>query len=336
MGKFLKLGVSIGDPNGIGLEIIIKAFSHQKILNEFIAIVYSNVEIIEFHLAHLKLDLEINVIKSISESLKGKLNVFEISSSNFKVDFGKSNIQSGDIAFRSLSTATKHIIENKIDCLVTAPIDKNTIQSKNFEFNGHTEYLTKISNKNNSLMLMVHQNLKLGVVTNHLSIAQVAEAISEELILTKIAILEKSLKNDFNIKNPKIALLGLNPHSGDGGIIGTEEITIIKPAIKLANEKNFRVFGPFPADGFFASEKHKEFDAVLGMYHDQGLIPFKMLSKNQGVNFTAGLPIIRTSPDHGTASDIAGKNKASFKSFMNALYLSKDIYNNRKRKYKDV
>ena len=331
MGKFLKLGISIGDPNGIGLEIIIKAFSHQKTLNEFIAIVYSNVEIIEFHLAHLKLDLEINVIKSISESLKGKLNVFEISSSNFKVDFGKSNIQSGDIAFRSLSTATKHIIENKIDCLVTAPIDKNTIQSKNFEFNGHTEYLTKISNKNNSLMLMVHQNLKVGVVTNHLSIAQVAEAISEELILTKIAILEKSLKNDFNIKNPKIALLGLNPHAGDGGIIGIEEITIIKPAIKIANEKNFRVFGPFPADGFFASEKHKEFDAVLGMYHDQGLIPFKMLSKNQGVNFTAGLPIIRTSPDHGTASDIAGKNKASFKSFMNALYLSKDIYNNRKR-----
>ena len=331
MGKFLKLGVSIGDPNGIGLEIIIKAFSHQKILNEFIAIVYSNVEIIEFHLAHLKLDLEINVIKSISESLKGKLNVFEISSSNFKVDFGKSNIQSGNIAFRSLSIATKHIIENKIDCLVTAPIDKNTIQSKNFEFNGHTEYLTKISNKNNSLMLMVHQNLKIGVVTNHLSIAQVAEAISEELILTKIAILEKSLKNDFNIKNPKIALLGLNPHAGDGGIIGIEEITIIKPAIKIANEKNFRVFGPFPADGFFASEKHKEFDAVLAMYHDQGLIPFKMLSKNQGVNFTAGLPIIRTSPDHGTASDIAGKNKASFKSFMNALYLSKDIYNNRKR-----
>ena len=331
MGKFLKLGVSIGDPNGIGLEIIIKAFSHQKTLNEFIAIVYSNVEIIEFHLAHLKLDLEINVIKSISESLKGKLNVFEISSSNFKVDFGKSNIQSGDIAFRSLSTATKHIIENKIDCLVTAPIDKNTIQSKNFEFNGHTEYLTKISNKNNSLMLMVHQNLKVGVVTNHLSISQVAEAISIELILTKIAILEKSLKNDFNIKNPKIALLGLNPHAGDGGIIGIEEITIIKPAIKIANEKNFRVFGPFPADGFFASEKHKEFDAVLGMYHDQGLIPFKMLSKNQGVNFTAGLPIIRTSPDHGTASDIAGKNKASFKSFMNALYLSKDIYNNRKR-----
>ena len=336
MGNFLKLGVSIGDPNGIGLEIILKAFSHQNTLSDFIPIVYSNLEIIEFHLGHLKLDLEINVIKSISESLKGKLNVFEISSYNFKVDFGKSNIQSGDIAFRSLSTATKHIIENKIDCLVTAPIDKNTIQSKNFEFNGHTEYLTKISNKNNSLMLMVHQNLKVGVVTNHLSIAQVAEAISEELILTKIAILEKSLKNDFNIKNPKIALLGLNPHAGDGGIIGTEEITIIKPAIKIANEKNFRVFGPFSADGFFASEKHKEFDAVLGMYHDQGLIPFKMLSKNQGVNFTAGLPIIRTSPDHGTASDIAGKNKASFKSFMNALYLSKDIYNNRKRKYKDV
>jgi len=331
MGNFLKLGVSIGDPNGIGLEIILKAFSHQKTLSDFIPTVYSNVEIIEFHLANLKLDLEINVIKSISESLKGKLNVFEISSSNFKVDFGKSNIQSGDIAFRSLSTATKHIIENKIDCLVTAPIDKNTIQSKNFEFNGHTEYLTKISNKNNSLMLMVHQNLKVGVVTNHLSIDKIAGAISEELILNKIAILENSLKNDFNIKNPKIALLGLNPHSGDGGLIGVEEITIIKPAIESAKLKKYNVFGPFPADGFFASEKHKEFDAVLGMYHDQGLIPFKMLSKNQGVNFTAGLPIIRTSPDHGTASDIAGKNKASFNSFKNALYLAKDIYNNRNR-----
>jgi 4-hydroxythreonine-4-phosphate dehydrogenase len=331
MGNFLKLGVSIGDPNGIGLEIILKAFSHQKTLSDFIPTVYSNVEIIEFHLANLKLDLEINVIKSISESLKGKLNVFEISSSNFKVDFGKSNIQSGDIAFRSLSTATKHIIENKIDCLVTAPIDKNTIQSKNFEFNGHTEYLTKISNKNNSLMLMVHQNLKVGVVTNHLSIDKIAGAISEELILNKIAILEDSLKNDFNIKNPKMALLGLNPHSGDGGLIGVEEITIIKPAIESAKLKKYNVFGPFPADGFFASEKHKEFDAVLGMYHDQGLIPFKMLSKNQGVNFTAGLPIIRTSPDHGTASDIAGKNKASFNSFKNALYLAKNIYNNRNR-----
>jgi 4-hydroxythreonine-4-phosphate dehydrogenase len=318
-------------PSGIGLEIILKAFSHQKTLSDFIPTVYSNVEIIEFHLANLKLDLEINVIKSISESLKGKLNVFEISSSNFKVDFGKSNIQSGDIAFRSLSTATKHIIENKIDCLVTAPIDKNTIQSKNFEFNGHTEYLTKISNKNNSLMLMVHQNLKVGVVTNHLSIDKIAGAISEELILNKIAILEDSLKNDFNIKNPKMALLGLNPHSGDGGLIGVEEITIIKPAIESAKLKKYNVFGPFPADGFFASEKHKEFDAVLGMYHDQGLIPFKMLSKNQGVNFTAGLPIIRTSPDHGTASDIAGKNKASFNSFKNALYLAKNIYNNRNR-----
>ena len=178
---------------------------------------------------------------------------------------------------------------------------------------------------------MVHQNLKVGVVTNHLSIDKIAGAISEELILNKIAILEDSLKNDFNIKNPKMALLGLNPHSGDGGLIGVEEITIIKPAIESAKLKKYNVFGPFPADGFFASEKHKEFDAVLGMYHDQGLIPFKMLSKNQGVNFTAGLPIIRTSPDHGTASDIAGKNKASFNSFKNALYLAKNIYNNRNR-----
>ena len=215
--------------------------------------------------------------------------------------------ESGQVAFQSLSTASEHAVKNFIDGIVTAPIDKNTIQGDNFYFNGHTEYLTSITSKNQSLMLMAHDKLKIGIVTNHLSIDQVSKAITVRTILNKINLMVQSLKRDFKIKNPKIGLLGLNPHSGDGGLIGRQEIKTVQPAIDQAIKKGFNVIGPFSADGFFASGNYKEYDGILGMYHDQGLIPFKILSKNQGVNFTAGLPIIRTSPDHGTAYDIAGK-----------------------------
>ena len=222
-------------------------------------------------------------------------------------------------------------MKNFIDGIVTAPIDKNTIQGDNFYFNGHTEYLTSITNKNQSLMLMAHDKLKIGIVTNHLSIDQVSKAITVGTILNKINLMVQSLKRDFKIKNPKIGLLGLNPHSGDGGLIGRQEIKTVQPAIDQAIKKGFNVIGPFSADGFFASGNYKEYDGILGMYHDQGLIPFKILSKNQGVNFTAGLPIIRTSPDHGTAYDIAGKNKASCISFQNAILLAKEIHINRSK-----
>ena len=329
MQNFIKLGISIGDPNGIGPEIILKALSEEDSLSGIIPIIYSELDIIEFYLNHLSIKADVNIIDDPMKAKYGRLNIFQLSNSNFKVDFGQQKKESGQVAFQSLSTASEHALKKLIDGIVTAPIDKNTIQGDNFDFNGHTEYLTSITNKNESLMLMAHGKLKVGIVTNHLSIDQVSNAITVGAILNKISLMDQSLKRDFKIKNPKIGLLGLNPHSGDGGLIGQQEVKIVQPAIDQAIEKGFNVLGPFPADGFFASGNYKEYDGILGMYHDQGLIPFKILSKNQGVNFTAGLPIIRTSPDHGTAYDIAGKNKASFISFQNAILMAKQIYLNR-------
>jgi 4-hydroxythreonine-4-phosphate dehydrogenase len=286
-------------------------------------------EIIEFYLNHLSIKANVNIIDNPMKAKYGFLNIFQLSNSNFKIDFGQQKKESGQVAFQSLSTASEHAVKNLIDGIVTAPIDKNTIQGDNFDFNGHTEYLSSITNKPQSLMLMAHGKLKVGIVTNHLSIDQVSKSITVRAILNKISLINQSLKRDFKIKNPKIGLLGLNPHSGDGGLIGQQEVKTIQPAIDQAAGKGFNVLGPFPADGFFASGNYKKYDGILGMYHDQGLIPFKILSNNQGVNFTAGLPIIRTSPDHGTAFDIAGKNKASFISFKNAMLLAKQIYLNR-------
>jgi len=331
MQNFIKLGISLGDPNGIGPEIILKALSEEDSLNGIIPIVYSELNIIEFYLNHLSIKADVNIIDDPMKAKYGSLNIFQLSNSNFKIDFGQPKKLSGQVGFQSLSMASEHAVKNLIDGIVTAPIDKNTIQGDNFNFNGHTEYLTSITNKNQSLMLMAHGKLKVGIVTNHLSIDQVSKAITVSAILNKISLMDQSLKRDFQIKNPKIGLLGLNPHSGDGGLIGQEEVNIVQPAIYQATEKGFHVLGPFPADGFFASGNYKEYDGILGMYHDQGLIPFKILSKNQGVNFTAGLPIIRTSPDHGTAYDIAGKNKASFISFKNAIVLAKQIFLNRSK-----
>lgn len=329
MQNFIKLGITLGDPNGIGPEIILKTLLEENSLNDIIPIIYSEVEIIEFYLTHLKIKLEINIIDDPLKAVPGVVNVFGLSKSNFKIDFGQPKKVSGQVAFQSLSKASDHALKNLIDVIVTAPIDKNTIQGDNFNFNGHTEYFTSITNNNHSLMLMAHGKLKVGIVTNHLSIDQVSKAITVDAILNKIKLMDQSLKSDFQIKNPKIGLLGLNPHSGDGGLIGQQEVQIIKPAIHQAIEKGFNVIGPFPADGFFASGNYKEYDGILAMYHDQGLIPFKILSKNQGVNFTSGLPIIRTSPDHGTAYNLAGKNKASFISFKNAMLLAKQIYRKR-------
>ena len=331
MQNLIKLGISIGDPNGIGPEIILKTLTEEDDSNGIIPIIYSDLDIIDFYLNHLSIKADVNVIDDPMKAKKGILNIFQLSNSNFKIDFGKPKKESGQVAFQSLSTASEHAVKNYIEGIVTAPIDKNTIQGDNFDFNGHTEYFTSITNNIQSLMLMAHDKLKVGIVTNHLSIDQVSKAITVGTILNKISFMDQSLKRDFQIKNPKIGLLGLNPHSGDGGLIGQQEVKIIQPAIDQAIEKGFNVLGPFPADGFFASGNYKEYDGILGMYHDQGLIPFKILSKNQGVNFTAGLPIIRTSPDHGTAYEIAGKNKASFISFQNAILLAKQIYLNRSK-----
>jgi 4-hydroxythreonine-4-phosphate dehydrogenase len=330
MKTYIKIGITLGDPNGIGPEIILKTFSDLQNINDSIIVIYSPFEIIDYYLKFLDIKMDYNILKSAEEAKIGGVNLLPIDNGIFKVSMGVSNKASGAIAFQSLSAASKDLIQNKIDCIVTAPIDKNTIQNKDFNFNGHTEYFTNLSKESNSLMLMVKDKLKVGIVTNHVPLNEVSKFLTTDQIFEKIELMHQTLVRDFNVPNPKIALLGLNPHSGDNGLIGKEEIEIIIPTIKKALKNNFNVSGPFPADGFFASSSHKSFDGILGMYHDQGLIPFKILSQNEGVNFTAGLSFIRTSPDHGTAYDIVGKNKANFSSFKTAVKTAKEIYVNRK------
>jgi 4-hydroxythreonine-4-phosphate dehydrogenase len=330
MKTYIKIGITLGDPNGIGPEIILKTFSDLQNINDSIIVIYSPFEIIDYYLKFLDIKMDYNILKSAEEAKIGGVNLLPIDNGIFKVSMGVSNKASGAIAFQSLSAASKDLIQNKIDCIVTAPIDKNTIQNKGFNFNGHTEYFTNLSKESNSLMLMVKDKLKVGIVTNHVPVNEVSKFLTTDQIFEKIELMHQTLVRDFNVPNPKIALLGLNPHSGDNGLIGKEEIEIIIPTIKKALKNNFNVSGPFPADGFFASSSHKSFDGILGMYHDQGLIPFKILSQNEGVNFTAGLSFIRTSPDHGTAYDIVGKNKANFSSFKTAVKTAKEIYVNRK------
>ena len=330
MKTFIKVGVTLGDPNGIGPEIILRTFSDSHLVNDSIIVIYSPVQIIDYYINILDLSLSYNILNSSSHAKIGKANLFPIEYSNFHVSMGISNKASGEIAYKSLSAASKDMMQNKIDCIVTAPIDKKTIQNQHFNFNGHTEYFTNLNKEKNSLMLMVNNKLKVGIVTNHISVNEVSTSLTTSQIFNKIELMHHSLVKDFNVKNPKIALLGLNPHSGDMGLIGKEEIEIISPTIKKANQNSYNVFGPFSADGFFASGNYQSYDGILGMYHDQGLIPFKILSQNEGVNFTAGLSFIRTSPDHGTAYDIVGKNKANCNSFKNAIKTAKEIYLNRK------
>ena len=330
MAKIISVGITLGDPNGIGPEIIVKSLSRKSILNTIKPILYCPKDILLYYIEKFKIDLSLNVITSPEQAINKALNLIDIKGNNFKLRPGKISNEAGDIAFKSLKAASDDLFNIKTDVIVTAPINKDNIQNTDFNFMGHTEYFTFRCNLDESLMLMVHNNLKIGLVTNHLPLNDVSKNISNELIIKKLNLLNLVLNKDFNIKNPKLALLGLNPHSGDNGLIGLEEKEIIIPAIKKALNKNINVSGPFPADGFFANNNHKNYDAVLAMYHDQGLIPFKVLSKNEGVNFTAGLPIIRTSPDHGTGYDIAGKGIANSTSFENAIIMAKDIFDSRK------
>ena len=330
MDKIVSVGITVGDPNGIGPEIIVKSLCKKSILDEIKPIIYCPKDIMLYYIEKFNLNLSLNVITSPEKAINKTLNLIDINGNNFKLCPGKISNEAGDIAFKSLKAASDDLFNIKTDVIVTAPINKDNIQNTDFNFMGHTEYFTFRCNLDESLMLMVHNNLKIGLVTNHLPLNDVSKNISNELIIKKLNLLNLVLNKDFNIKNPKLALLGLNPHSGDNGLIGLEEKEIIIPAIKKALNKNINVSGPFPADGFFANNNHKNYDAVLAMYHDQGLIPFKVLSKNEGVNFTAGLPIIRTSPDHGTGYDIAGKGIANSTSFENAIIMAKDIFDSRK------
>ncbi|MFY7670385.1 4-hydroxythreonine-4-phosphate dehydrogenase PdxA [Tenacibaculum sp. MEBiC06402] len=323
------VGISLGDANGIGIEIILKTFQDKRMFDFCTPVLFGSNKVISFHKKALNLNNSIHGIHSLDKIVHGKLNLINISKEEYKIDIGKATQDGGKFALKSLTTATEALKNNEIDVLVTAPINKDNIQSKEFDFPGHTEYLEE-NLEGKSLMILMTEDLRIGLITGHIPVSNIAETITPELITEKVNIMEQSLKQDFNISKPKIAVLGLNPHCGDKGVIGKEDDEIIRPTVQKIKETGKLIFGPYAADGFFGSKTYKQFDGVLAMYHDQGLAPFKALSFGNGVNFTAGLNKIRTSPDHGTGFDIAGKNKANITSFEEALFTSLKIFRNRK------
>lgn len=336
MSEKIKVGISVGDLNGIGLEVIIKSLHNNLVMDCFTPIVYGNTKNASFHRKAIHInDFSFNVIQEPSQASNKKPNMINVWQEDVKIVLGADNEIGGKYAFLSLERAVEDLTQGKIDVLVTAPINKHNIQQEGFSFPGHTEYLQSKVNAEDVLMFMISDELRVGTVTGHVPLKEVSEMLSEDVILKKIRLMNESLKYDFWLQKPKIAVLGLNPHAGDNGLIGTEDMTIIQPAIEKANAEDILAFGPYPADGFFASDSFKKFDAVLAMYHDQGLIPFKYIADRRGVNYTAGLPIVRTSPDHGTGFSIAGKNVASSESFLEAMFLAVRIFKNR-REYEQL
>ena len=327
------IGISQGDINGIGLEVIIKTFLEPAILEICTPVLFSSGKTLSYYRKAIQADnFNYNSISNLDSIAPYKFNLYNCYSEEVNIEPGKSTVSAGKYAILSLQTACAALEKNKIEALVTAPVNKHNTYSDAFPYAGHTMYLDEKFGKGNSLMLLVADKFKVALVTAHIPVAEVAANISADNIVKKLSILEKSLRQDFGLDKPKIAVLGLNPHAGDGGTIGKEENEIIIPAIKKAQqESKALIYGPYPADGLFGSMAFNKFDAVLAMYHDQGLIPFKYSAFDTGVNYTAGLPVIRTSPDHGTAYDIAGKNKASEASFRNAIYLACDLVKARKQ-----
>ena len=328
------VGISIGDLNGIGSEVVLKTFEDSRMLEFCTPVIFANVKIISFVKKTFESTSAIHGIDTLDQIVVGKINVLNVWRENVEVNFGVNDDAIGKYAIKSFVTATKALKEGKIDVLVTAPINKYNIQSDDFKFPGHTDYLNQ-ELEGDALMFMVQDNLRVGLITDHIPVNEVASHLTENLIQKKIETIKKSLIQDFSINKPKIAVLGLNPHAGDGGVIGKEDENIIKPVIKKLFEKGTMVFGPYPADGFFGNGQYEKFDAVIATYHDQGLIPFKTLSFGNGVNYTAGLNKIRTSPDHGTAYDIAGKGIANHNSFKEAVFLAIDIFNSRNQ-YEEI
>jgi 4-hydroxythreonine-4-phosphate dehydrogenase len=327
----IRVGITSGDPNGVGIETIIQVFSDSRVSEGITPVIYANPEIIK----HYKKvtgteEFAYNSVGSASEALAKKVNLVNVWKEKFNLQPGKPDKEAGAFALKSLETAVADLAANKIDVLVTAPIDKDTIQAANFNFPGHTEYLASVAGTDQVLMFLVSDVLKIGIVTGHVPLKDVAAGITKDKILAKLKLMRESLIRDFAISTPRIAVLGLNPHAGDNGLIGAEERDIILPAVREATEQGMYVFGPYGADGFFGSGTWRQFDAVLAMYHDQGLAPFKTIAFSDGVNFTAGLPVVRTSPDHGVAYDLAGKGKADPGSLRAAVFMACDIYENRK------
>ena len=327
----IRVAITQGDTNGVGYEVILKAFEDPAILELCTPIIYGSAKIAAYHKKALDLETNYTIINKAEEARDGKLNLLNCFDDDIKIEFGQPAKEAGDAAFKALDKAMTDFREGLYDVLVTAPINKATIQNQGFHFPGHTEYIeTSMGNGQKALMILMNETLRVALVTTHLAIKDVAKAITKEAIIEKATIFHTALKRDFRISKPRIAVLALNPHAGDEGLLGSEEKDIIKPAIDELAEKGIQAFGPYPADGFFGSGTYYRFDGVLAMYHDQGLAPFKTIALGNGVNYTAGLPIVRTSPDHGTAYDIAGQGKADENSLRQAIYTAIDIFRNRK------
>lgn len=330
--QLTKVGISLGDINGIGIEVILKSLMDNRIFELCTIIMYGSNKTINYHRKALNIsNLTFHRAESAGTANVKMGNIISTWSEEVTMNMGEATAEGGQYALKSLEAATQDLIDGNIDVLVTAPINKDNIQSEEFTFPGHTEYLMAKDEAEDSLMFMVSDVARIGVVTGHIPLKEVAGKLTTEAILKKINLMNKSLMEDFGIIKPKIAVMGLNPHAGDNGLLGDEEEKIIIPAITQAKNRGVLAFGPFPADGFFGAGTFKNFDGILAMYHDQGLIPAKTLSFGGGINFTAGLKMIRTSPDHGTGYDIAGKGLADESSFRNAIYKAIEIHKNRQR-----
>lgn len=326
----IRIGITQGDINGVGYEVILKTFSEPGMLELCTPIIYGSPKVAAYHRKAFDLSTNFTIINSAAEAHHNKLSVVNCTDDEIKVEFTKPTAEAGKAAYEALERATEEYKAGLIDVIVTAPINKNTIQSEGFSFPGHTEYLEeKLGEGNKSLMILMKDDFRVALVTGHIPVADIAKTITKELIMEKLEVFNTSLKKDFSISIPRIAVLALNPHAGDNGLIGKEEEEIIIPAIQEMVEKGVQCFGPYPADGFMGSGNFTHFDGILAMYHDQGLAPFKAIAMDEGVNYTAGLPVIRTSPAHGTAYDIAGQGLASEDSFRQAIYVAIDVFRNR-------
>lgn len=329
----IKLGISIGDLNGIGGELVIKTFEDSRMLEFCTPVIYASVKTLSFFKKHFESSIDFNSIQTAEKAVESKLNVITVWKDDVKINFGEEDLIIGSYAIKSLQAAVKDLKDDQIDVLVTAPINKHNIQSEDFKFPGHTDYLAQ-QLEGDSLMFMVSDNLKVGLLTDHVPVSEVSKQITPESIENKISIIYNSLVQDFNIRLPKIAVLGLNPHTGDNGVIGNEDDEVLRPTLQAIKNRGKVVYGPYSADSFFGSKNYKNFDAILATYHDQGLIPFKTLAFGSGVNFTAGLSKVRTSPDHGTAYEIAGKGVADISSFKEAIFSAISIFRNRQMNQK--
>lgn len=329
--KMIRVGITHGDINGIGYEVILKTFSDQRMTELCVPIIYGSSKVAAYHRKALDLPaVNINVVSRAEEAGLNRVNIINCVEDDIKVELTQSTSVAGRAAYKALEAAVADLKSGAIDVLVTAPINKHNIQNAQFHFPGHTEYLEQtLGDGQKALMILMTDTLRVALVTGHIPVSQVPSQITVENIVTKLQVFNQSLKQDFTIIKPRIAVLALNPHAGDNGVIGNEEAEIIKPAMEEAERLGVMSFGPFPADGFFGSKMYEDFDGVLAMYHDQGLAPFKALAMEEGVNYTAGLPFVRTSPAHGTAYNIAGQNLASESSFRQAVYTALDVYRSR-------